>query len=95
MFVARDKHVCLQCDLYLEVTRRDYLVSDEHVCLQCDSYLEVSRRDYLVSDEHVCLQCEIIFGGAWVAKVILSLAIKHVHLLFGSWYRNPLKKNKN
>ena len=33
-FVASDKYVCLQCDLYLEVTSKDYLVaSDERVRL--------------------------------------------------------------
>ena len=36
-FVAIDKHVRLQCDLYFEVSSRHYLVaSDERVRLQCE-----------------------------------------------------------
>ena len=35
VFVASDKHVCLQCDS--EVSSRGYLIaSDKHIRLQCD-----------------------------------------------------------
>ena len=37
VFVASDKHVHLQCDSYLEVSSRDYLVaSNERIRLQCE-----------------------------------------------------------
>ena len=36
-FVASDKHVHLQCDSYLEVCSKNYLVtSNECICLQCE-----------------------------------------------------------
>ena len=38
-FVASNKHVRLQCDLYLEVSSKNYMylvASNEHVCLQCE-----------------------------------------------------------
>ena len=53
-----NKHVCLQCHSYLEVSSKDYLVTiamDAFVC-SVKSYLEVVSRDYLVtSDKHVRL----------------------------------------
>ena len=60
MFAASDKHVCLWCDSYLEVSSKNYLVpTDECVCLQYKSYLEVDSRDYLVaSDKHIHLLFE-------------------------------------
>ena len=37
VFITSYKHVCLQCDSYLEVSNKDYLVaSDERVRLQCE-----------------------------------------------------------
>ena len=39
-FVTSDKHVRLQCDLYVEVSSKDYLVvSDKRVHLQCEIML--------------------------------------------------------
>ena len=60
-FVALDKRIHLQCDLYLEVSSREYLVtSDERVRLQCESYSEVgSRNNLIVSDIHI----RILFGS--------------------------------
>ena len=55
--VSRDKHVRLQCDLYLEVSSRHYLVAIAMNAFVCSekSYSEVSSRDYLIaSDERVC-----------------------------------------
>ena len=92
-FISNAKSVCPQ-------HKTCSLSAIKHVRLQCDLYLEVSSRGYFViKDECVRIQCEIIFGGGdmhiHVAETISSLAIKRVHLLFRSWFRTPLKRNRN
>ena len=82
-FIASDQHVRLQCEIVFEdeyiAETVSLLTMNAFVCSVL-SYSEVSSADYLVAnDECVCLQCAIEVKCA----------------VFGSYFRNNSKKNRN
>ena len=95
-FISNVKGACLQHQKCSSQAQYMFVASDKHFRLQCDLYLEVSIAatiSSLVINAFVCssMKSYSVVGS----RDCLVASDKHNHLLFGSWFRNPPKRNRN